>query len=99
MAAIDGKLASDLSRLTTEIEELLKVTAEHGDERVAATREHIATTLKQAQAVAQEFGKEFSETAERTAGAVDNYVHRHPWNALVVVAAVGVVVGFLLGRK
>ena len=99
MTAIDGNLASDLSRLATEIEELLSVTADGGDERVAAAREQIEATLRRAQAVAREFSDELSAKARKTAGEVDDYVHHHPWSALAVAGTFGLVVGFLLGRK
>jgi ElaB/YqjD/DUF883 family membrane-anchored ribosome-binding protein len=47
---------------------------------------------KSAQDAAIRTGKEIAHTT-------DDYVHDHPWQAVAMAAGVGVLVGFLLGRR
>ena len=36
---------------------------------------------------------------KEAAQATDAYVHENPWNAVGVAAAIGLVIGWLLGRR
>ena len=47
---------------------------------------------KSAQEAAIRTGKEIAHTT-------DDYVHEHPWQAVAMAAGIGVLVGFLLGRR
>ena len=37
--------------------------------------------------------------ARQTAHATDEYVHENPWRSVGVAAAVGVIIGMLIGRR
>lgn len=39
------------------------------------------------------------DKAKQAARATDGYVHEHPWQAVGVAAAVGVLVGMLIARR
>ena len=39
------------------------------------------------------------ERTRAAAKATDHYVHEHPWQAIGVAAAIGVVIGLLLNRR
>lgn len=39
------------------------------------------------------------EKAKQAAQATDSYVHDHPWQAVGVAAAVGVLIGMLISRR
>jgi ElaB/YqjD/DUF883 family membrane-anchored ribosome-binding protein len=39
------------------------------------------------------------ERAKDAVKTTDDYVHEHPWNAVGMAAAAGLVVGILLARK
>ncbi len=38
-------------------------------------------------------------TGKQIANTTDNYVHEHPWQAVAMAAGIGVLVGYLLGRR
>jgi ElaB/YqjD/DUF883 family membrane-anchored ribosome-binding protein len=79
----------DLITETTSItgEGLVRVKAKLG-ERVAAAKESI-----------QEMGGAVVQRARRTATVTNDYVHEQPWAAVGIGAAVGVLIGFALGRR
>jgi ElaB/YqjD/DUF883 family membrane-anchored ribosome-binding protein len=37
--------------------------------------------------------------AKATAQATDDYVHTHPWQAVGIAAAIGVILGMLISRR
>ncbi len=39
------------------------------------------------------------EKAKQAAKATDGYVHEHPWQAVGVAAAVGILIGMLISRR
>jgi ElaB/YqjD/DUF883 family membrane-anchored ribosome-binding protein len=40
-----------------------------------------------------------SETAKNVSNVTDEYVHDHPWQTLAIAAAIGCVIGFLVGQR
>jgi ElaB/YqjD/DUF883 family membrane-anchored ribosome-binding protein len=56
--------------------------------RVAAAKESI-----------QEMSTAVTQSARKTAAATNNYVHEQPWQAVGIGAVVGVLLGFVLGRR
>ena len=47
------------------------------------------------QAIQQKLG----ETAKNVSHTTDEYVHDNPWTSVAIVAAVGVLIGFLIGNS
>jgi ElaB/YqjD/DUF883 family membrane-anchored ribosome-binding protein len=39
------------------------------------------------------------DRAKAAARATDDYVHAHPWKAVGTAAAVGIIIGMLIGRR
>jgi len=44
-------------------------------------------------------GQALLEETKRAAAVTDEYVHENPWTALGTAAALGFLVGFLLGQR
>jgi ElaB/YqjD/DUF883 family membrane-anchored ribosome-binding protein len=40
-----------------------------------------------------------SETAKNVSNVTDEYVHDHPWQTIAIAAAIGCVIGFLVGQR
>jgi ElaB/YqjD/DUF883 family membrane-anchored ribosome-binding protein len=59
----------------------------------------LAATRKQAIAAALEAKERGVEKAREIAGEVDQHVHRNPWQYIAGTAALGLLVGYLLGRN
>ena len=93
------KLASDLRIVIADAEELLRATAGQMGEKAVVARERIQESLRIAKdklARAEEIMVDRTKAAAR---ATDDYVHDHPWGAVGIAAAVGLVMGMLISRR
>lgn len=93
------KLMQDLRVVVGDAEDLLKATASQTGERVQQIRARTEDSLRSARARLQEAGESVNAQAKDAAREVDQQVHQHPWTAVGIAAALGLVVGILLGRK
>jgi ElaB/YqjD/DUF883 family membrane-anchored ribosome-binding protein len=82
------KLMDELRAVVEAAEKLLGATAAQGDEALQEARARAETALRAARSRLDEAGHELEEQ-----------VRRHPFAALVIAAALGVVIGVLLARK
>jgi ElaB/YqjD/DUF883 family membrane-anchored ribosome-binding protein len=92
-------LVSDFETAIENSEALLKATASHGGDKLAELRTKTEKSLKAAKA-----GIEHAQTAviaktKEAAHVTDVYVHDHPWKSVGTAAAIGVVIGLLIGRR
>lgn len=93
------KLAADLRVVIADAEELLKATASQAGEKVAAARVKIQDSLDTAKAKLASLGEAGVGKAKEAAAATDDFVHEHPWKAVGIGAAIGVIVGMLISRR
>ena len=93
------QLMSDLKAVVADTEELLKATAGAAGDRVAAARARAEETLRTAKGKLAELDDEVVERAKQTAKAADEYVHEHPWSAIGIAAAAGLLIGVLIARR
>lgn len=93
------RLTRDLTALVTGVEDLLKVTASNAGTEYAAVKQKLERSL--ATARNQLFNLEHAAMlkAKRAARATDNYVHENPWQSIGLGAALGLVIGVLIGRR
>jgi ElaB/YqjD/DUF883 family membrane-anchored ribosome-binding protein len=82
------KLMQDLRAVMADAEDLLKATAGQSDERLEQARARAEESLRAARASLQDAGLQLEEQ-----------VRLHPWTALSIAAAAGLVIGILLSRK
>jgi ElaB/YqjD/DUF883 family membrane-anchored ribosome-binding protein len=92
MNATTDKLVGDVKVLANDVEELLKATAAQSGERIAEARARAQAAIVRARTVAVEQGKQAAQTT-------DQYVRENPWAAIGVSAAIGLLVGLLIGRR
>lgn len=93
------KLEKDLHSVMAETEELLKATAGQAGEKIQSVRARVEQTLATAKAEAGDLERIALEGAKAAAKATDRYVHENPWPAIGVAAGVGLIAGWILGRK
>jgi ElaB/YqjD/DUF883 family membrane-anchored ribosome-binding protein len=93
------KLVDDFAAVLAEAEEMLKRAASETGDTARDLRSQVETKLLRAKLALQEIEGEAVDRAKAAARATDDYVHDHPWRAVGVAAAVGVVVGLLLNRR
>lgn len=92
------KLIQDFRVVVTDAEELLRATAGVAGEKVSAARERIQENLASAKARLAAAEESVVARTREAAKATDEYVHENPWKAVGIGAAVGVIVGMLIGR-
>jgi ElaB/YqjD/DUF883 family membrane-anchored ribosome-binding protein len=93
------KLMDDLRLVVTDAEELLKATAGNAGEKVTVARERAEESIRAARARLADAGREAAERTREAARVTDAYVHDNPWVAVGIAAAVGALIGSLLGRR
>ena len=93
------KLATDLRVVIADAEELLRATAGQVGEKAVVARERIQESLRVAKDKLARAEEVVIDKTKAAARATDDYVHDHPWGAVGIAAAVGLVVGMLISRR
>jgi len=99
VTAARQQLLSDLRTVVIDSEELLKATAGAVDERAAAARARVQESLRAAKSKIEQLDSEVLDRLNEAAKAADEYVHEHPWGAVGIAAAAGLLVGVLVARR
>ncbi|MGC3963414.1 MAG: DUF883 domain-containing protein [Rhodocyclaceae bacterium] len=94
---VDGgqSVLDEAEAVMQEAESLLANVGEKGEAAMA----RVAERLKVAREKLVEFERVAVAKTKEAAVATDEYVHENPWKSIGLAAAVGVVVGILIGRK
>lgn len=93
------QLMSDFKVVVADAEALLKATANQGGEKLAEVRAKAEESLMVVKARMADAQEAVLAKTRAAAKATDTYVHENPWNAVGVAAAVGLLIGFLVGRR
>jgi ElaB/YqjD/DUF883 family membrane-anchored ribosome-binding protein len=92
-------LVKDFTEVLTEADSLLKQATKESGEKATDLRAQVETKLRAAKLKLQDMQDDAMDRAKATARATDEYVRDNPWQALGVAAALGVLVGLLIGRR
>lgn len=95
------KLTADLRSLLTDAEELLRVSSGYSGEGFTEARSRFEERLKQLKKKLSEtesFVQRYRQVAVEAATSTDRYVRDNPWQIIGVSAAVGALIGFLIGH-
>jgi ElaB/YqjD/DUF883 family membrane-anchored ribosome-binding protein len=93
------QLAANLRRVITDAEELLAATAGQTDGKLAELRARAKDNLLLAREKLADADAVLRARARQAAEATDQYVHDNPWSSIGAAAALGILVGVLLGRR
>lgn len=93
------RLVADFHAVMSDIDALMSATTNKAEGEAAALRERIRDRLDAAKGRVLDAQHEAIARAKQAAGATDDYVHDHPWQAIGVAAALGLAVGVLIGRR
>jgi ElaB/YqjD/DUF883 family membrane-anchored ribosome-binding protein len=89
------RLVSDIKTVVNDAEGVLKELAEQTGDKAAAVRARLNVAVQNARQTCdrlQEKAKEGIETADET-------IREHPYQSIGVALGVGLLLGFLIGRK
>lgn len=92
-------LAEDLRALTRDAEALINSTTESAGDAVDRLREQLQSRLEQVGARLHDLERGAEAVLKDSAKRADQAVHQHPYGAIAGAAAVGLLLGFLLGRR
>lgn len=98
MAHIDT-LVDDFSTMLSEAEDLLKRSGNESGDTARALRSEVEAKLLHAKLRLQELEGQAIDTVKAAQRATDDYVHKNPWQAIGIAAAVGLVAGLLMNRR
>ena len=90
--------AGNLDVFLDDVEELLSRVMNIDDARIITLRQRITDSMDAARASANNTGTGLQSRTWLTTWTAETHVHRNPWTALGVVAAVGVI-GLLMSRR
>lgn len=93
------QLIADFKVVVQDAEALLKATANQGGEKLAELRAKAEESLRVARARMAQAQEALILKTKQAAKATDVYVHEHPWQAIGVAAGLGLLIGWLMGRR
>lgn len=93
------QLIADFKVVVSDAEALLKATANQGGEAMASVRAKAEESLARAKAKMADAEAVLLARAKAAAKATDVYVHENPWKAIGISAGLGLLIGFLMGRR
>ena len=92
-------LLDEFQALVSDTEKLLQHSASLAGEQAEALREDIRSSLSRARETLYNAESGLRELGKIAVDATEDYVHKHPWQALGLSAAIGLVLGLLISRR
>lgn len=93
------ELVGELKTLMGDADQLLRATADEGSEQAGAARERIQLTLAALRSRLAIAGQGIASGTRAAARHTDEYVRENPWQAVGAAAGVGLLLGYILGRR
>lgn len=91
------QLVVDMKAVIADAQELLEATTSATGDRIKAARARAEETIRSARQRVADL--EVVDQAKEAARSADEYVREHPWGAVGLAAAAGVLVGVLIARR
>ena len=98
-SASKQKLVSDMKVVVADAEEILRATAGVAGDKMGDLRERIGERLRDAKLRLADAEAALVDRTKAAARATDDFVHENPWRAVGVAAAVGLLLGGIIGRR
>ena len=93
------QLVSNLRRVVSDAEDLLAATAGQTDSKITELRTRAKENLSMAREKLADADAVVRARARQAAAVTDEYVHDNPWSSIGAAAALGILIGVLLGRR
>ena len=93
------QLVSNLRRVVSDAEDLLAATAGQTDSKITELRARAKENLSMAREKLAHADAVVRARARQAAAVTDEYVHDNPWSSIGAAAALGILIGVLLGRR
>ena len=93
------QLVANLRRVVSDAEDLLAATAGQTDSKITELRARAKENLQLAREKLADADAALRARARQAAEYTDEYVHDNPWSSIGAAAALGLLIGVLLGRR
>ena len=97
-AALSG-ITQEFQNFVADIEDLIKASTSLTGDDLARAKANLSARVAAARAFVEEMPGTMSDRARKSVKVADDYVREQPWQTVGVGAAVGLLIGFLLGRR
>lgn len=97
--ALKSDLKQDVRNVVHDTEQLLKAAARQGDDSLAELRTRLELQLRHLRAELGDMEASALQRARAAAQSADQTVRAHPYGAIGLAAAAGLLVGFLAARR
>lgn len=94
-----SKIMGSLKSIISDAEKVLESGTQQGSESYQRARKKLESTITDAKFVLNEINDVVVTKAKDAAVCTAEFAKEHPWKAVGIVAAVGVLVGILLARS
>jgi ElaB/YqjD/DUF883 family membrane-anchored ribosome-binding protein len=92
-------LVKDFSDVLAEAETLLKQASKETGDKATDLRTQVEAKLRSAKLRLQELQDDAIDSAKAAARATDDYVRDNPWQSIGIAAAIGLLLGLVIGRR
>ncbi len=96
---VPSGITQEFQNFVADMEDLIKASTSLTGEDLARAKASLNARVAAARAFVEEMPEAISVRARNTLKLADGYVREQPWQTIGITAAVGVLVGFLLGRS
>ncbi len=93
------RVATSIRQMIDEADHLLKAAVDSGDQKFDEARSRLAHQLREMRMQIDELEETAVHRARQAARRADQTVHAHPYGAMGIAAAAGLLIGMLVARR
>ncbi|HPP46052.1 MAG TPA: DUF883 family protein [Accumulibacter sp.] len=93
------KIVADMRGVVADAEEILRATAGAAGEKMTELRERVSERLRDAKIRLADAEAALVDRSKAACRATDDYVRDNPWRAVGIAAAIGLLLGVVIGRR
>jgi len=92
-------IAQEFQDFVADMEDLIEASTSLTGDDLARAKAKLYARVAAARVFVEEIPATISDRARNSVKVADSYLREQPWQAIGMTAAVGVLIGFLLGRR
>jgi len=98
-AGAPSQASRDIHDFLADVEDLIKATSSLTGEELARARAKLSQRVAAARESVEQISEKVTDQVRSTARTTDSYVREHPWQAVGIGAALGLLLGLALTRR
>jgi ElaB/YqjD/DUF883 family membrane-anchored ribosome-binding protein len=95
----EARLRRDLNNVVAQVDDLLTNVSDTSAQTLQSLRDKVSTAAGAAREKLSTLDSSVRDNARYAAKYTDDYVHDKPWQVIGIVAAVGLLIGYLTSRR